>query len=109
MARPVIPGVPWWASPLVATLAVALAVRHPPWPVFLPVVVFVLWEIASNLELTLRAVAGSVSGRFGVIQGVMATLLGLSLALGGWWLLMFAYAGSCAARWYAVSGGRRKR
>ncbi len=107
MARTIIPAVPWWASPLASVFAIAFCLKQVQWLLFLPVVLFVLWEIALNLELTLRAVAGNRSGTLGPFQGVVATLLGLALAVCGWWLLTLAYAGSCAARWYATGSGRK--
>jgi hypothetical protein len=108
MTRTVIPAIPWWAPPLAAVLAIVLILKHGQWLLFLPVVLFVLWEIAHNLELTLRAVGGDRSGTLGPFQVVVATLLGLALAVCGWWLLTLAYAASCAARWYAT-GGRSRR
>ncbi len=108
MPRTLVPTIPWWASPLAAAVAIVLILKHGQWLLFLPVVLFVLWGIAYNLELTLRGVAGNRSGTLGPFQVMVATLLGLALAICGWWLLAFAYAGSCVARFYAT-GSRRVR
>ncbi len=105
----VVPAIPWWAPPLAAALAIVLILKHVQWLLFLPVVLFVLWEIVLNLELTLRAVGGGRTGRLGPLQIVVATLLALALAVCGWWLLALAYAASCAARWYATGGSRKAR
>jgi len=103
-----IPAVPWWASLVAVVLAVVLILKHIQGLLFLPVVLFVLWESVHNLQQALQGLAGDGSGRFQPLQIAMAGVIALALAASGWWVLTLVYAGSCAARWHCTGRGRKQ-
>ncbi len=102
-----VPAVPWWASLIAVTLAVILIVKHVQWLLFLPVVLFALWETAYNLQQALRVLGGHPGDRLGTPWLVGTAILGGALAVSGWWLLTLAYAGAATVRWQARGSSGR--
>lgn len=102
-----IPAIPWWASVVAVVFAIVLILKHVQGLLFLPVVLFVLWETGHNIQYALGGLAGDRDGRLTTPKVIVAILLGLAMMVSGWSLLTLAYAGSCAARWYATGSGRR--